>query len=437
MIFEPHQSFFFRERCQDDAFFLVLPCAFQDFPVLYAGIAPLEGDILLLRIILDAHQEMIYRPVWLRLHAREIVERAVSLVEGVALAIEIHREKLADPFFIFVGNTCRIAEFSCIRMHQDIDLRHVAQMLLIELRDAAVVIADAPLHMVQRFDRDAVFIADVVHKIVIVVTSEVRTHHRIGQGIDLSDEIVIAIVHIDVFQPVAIRPQLPEGGVCHVLQVRRAKEFRILVIEFLRICHHDALEIQIFDDVVSEDRGIAPPIFEHQVQCLLRKRLAFFIVLLDVFLRDGHVAIVLQGLQVLAELLSPDQCRGVSDAVDTEVRKRDEARIGRGAHLTLGIGLVCLSMEKEGIEQVERRDDEGDLHQGPRPLHAVLMSGIRFLPQRHGFSPAFCSALWCFSISFFFFFSASRTSAGVMRVPQVSFQKVNHATGICQSRTAS
>ena len=38
---------------------------------------------------------------------------------------------------------------------------------------------------------------------------------------------------------------------------------------------------------------------------------------------------------------------------------------------------------------------------------------------------------------FLFFLAASAKSAGVIRVPQVDFQKVNQATGICQSSTAS
>ena len=66
--------------------------------------------------------------------------------------------------------------------------------------------------------------------------------------------------------------------------------------------------------------------------------------------------------------------------------------------------------------------------------HVIVFHGIlRILQWSSPFFPFRAS----FSCRFFVSFSISARSAGVNRVPQVDFQKVNQATGICQSRTAS
>ena len=67
--------------------------------------------------------------------------------------------------------------------------------------------------------------------------------------------------------------------------------------------------------------------------------------------------------------------------------------------------------------------------------HLIPMNCITHV--RSPFFSSFSSFCSFFCSFFFFFFASSARSAGVSRVPQVDFQKVNQATGICQSRTAS
>ena len=55
---------------------------------------------MLIDIVLDAHEQMVDWPVRLWLHAREIVDTAVALIEAIPLSIEIHREKITHPLFI-------------------------------------------------------------------------------------------------------------------------------------------------------------------------------------------------------------------------------------------------------------------------------------------------------------------------------------------------
>ena len=122
-------------------------------------------------VVLDAHQKMVHRPIGLGLHAGQVVEAAVSLVERIAFAIEIDGEELADPFFILFGNREGITKFPGIRVHQHVHRRHIAQAALVELLQAAVVVAHAALHMVQGFHRDAILVTDIIHQVMVVVAA--------------------------------------------------------------------------------------------------------------------------------------------------------------------------------------------------------------------------------------------------------------------------
>ena len=153
---------------------------------------------------------MIDRPIRLRLHPCEIVEAASPLIKHKALTIEIHRKEIANPTLIDRANQRMIAETPRIRMHQDMCLRHIAEFILIDITQAHVIIAHTRLHMAFALRRKIILVADVIHQIVIVTSSEVGAHHIKPQRIDFPNKIIVAIEHIDVFQTVSVCPHLPE-----------------------------------------------------------------------------------------------------------------------------------------------------------------------------------------------------------------------------------
>ena len=103
-----------------------LPCA-AGIPIAFH-----KGKILI-RIISNPHNQMIDRPIWLRLHPREIVETAPALVQHIALTVEVHREKFADPTLIDRADLRMIAKFPRICVEQYMRLRHAAKLLLIHI----------------------------------------------------------------------------------------------------------------------------------------------------------------------------------------------------------------------------------------------------------------------------------------------------------------
>ena len=118
------------------------------------------------------------------------------------------------------------------------------------------------------------------------------------------------------------------------------------MVEFLRVRHHDALEIEILQDLVSEDGGISAAVFKHEVHGFLRQRRTALVVALDVLMGDGHVTFCLQRFQMLAKLLLADQGRRIADTIHAEVGKRDETGICGSTHLFFLKGLVGFLVEK-------------------------------------------------------------------------------------------
>ena len=227
------------------------------------------------------------------------------------------------------------------------------------------------------------------------------------------------------------------------MQILWHEKFRILLRELLRIGHHRCLEVQILHDLLREDCRIPPPILEHQIEGARRQRPPVAVVVEDVLLRDRDIALIPQLRQLPAQLLLANERARIADTVDTEVRKCNKALI----HVTdiiickRYIGFEC---KEEIHNDIDCRNQDDKLHADTYLFPSVLPSckilmtdfygGIRRgFPLVHPTPPISIFFACSFSC---FFFSSSR-SACVRRVPHVVFQNVTHATGICQSSTAS
>ena len=220
-----------------------------------------------------------------------------------------------------------IAETSCIRMHQDMCLRHIAEFILIDITQPHVVIADAFLHVTFTLDGDIIFVANVIHQVVIIAAAEVRSYHVKPQRVDFPDKVIVAIEHIDVFQTVSVRSHLPERGFLHLVQILRREKFRILLRELLRIGHHRRLEVQILHDLLREYRRIPPPVLEHQIEGARRQRFLLTIVVEDILLRDRDIALIVQLCELSAQLLLADERARIADTIDAKIGERDKAAI--------------------------------------------------------------------------------------------------------------
>ena len=386
---------------------------------------------------------MIDRPIWLRLHPRQIVEAAPPLIQHKALAVEVHREKFANPTLIDRTDARIVAESPRIRVHQHMGLRHIAELHLIDVAQPHIVIAYALLHMTVTLYGQIVLVPNIVHQIVIVTAAEIGTNHIKAQGIDLPDEIVIAVKDVDVFEAVAVRAQFPERGCLHLAEILRFQKFRILVCKLLGIGHDCRLEVEILHDLLRKDRRIPSPILEHQIERTRRQRLPIAIVVENIPLRDRHIALIVQFRQLSAQLLLADERTRIADAVDAEVGKCNKAAI-LSAHIRVGKGLIRLKCKEEICNDVQRREQNHNLYADAHFLPSVLppckilktdftrkiLRGFLLLHP----APPTCIFFAC---SFSCFFFNSSKSACVRRVPHVVFQNVTHATGICQSSTAS
>ena len=387
---------------------------------------------------------MVDRPVWLRLHPRQIIETAVPSVEHKALTVEVHREQLADPTLVSGTDGSVIAKLPRIRMHQYMGHRDVAKLLLVDVAQAHIVVGDAIFHVSLALHRHTIRIADVVHQIVIVLASEIGTHHIETERIQLSEIVIVAVEYVDVFQPIAVRPHLPEARILHLAEIARHKELRIIQCKLLGIGHHRRLEVEILHDLLCEDCRIAPPVLKHEVEGTRRQIFSLPIVVQNIALADRDIALPMQFRQMATQLILSDQRARIAHAIHAKIRNGDKAVI-----LPIGIrrriGDVRLQREEQiddnrchDGEQEQLRDNADALVAVlflckillPRKIHRQRRGGLLFL---HPASTAF--------IFFAVFLSCLRfcssTSAAVMRVPHVVFQKVTHATGICHSSTAS
>ena len=145
------------------------------------------------------------------------------------------------------------------------------------------------------------------------------------------------------------------------------------MIEFFRIGHHDALEIQIFQNIIGKEGGVPPSVFKHEVQRFGRQGLSFLIVFQDVIVGNGDIAFILQGFQVLLKLLLPDKGGRIADAVHAEIRQGDEPGVRGAAHIAFFEGMVGFHMEKQEVKAYQCRQDCQDFKEGADFLHPVLV----------------------------------------------------------------
>ena len=250
-------------------------------------------------------------------------------------------------------------------------LGHIAEFLTVDVAKTRVVVGDAPLHLALALRRYAVLVADVVHQIMIVAAAEVAAHHIEAQRVEFAEEVIVAVENIDVGETVAVRSHLPECRAFHLVQVLGTQELRVLLGKFLGIRHHRRLEVQILHDLLREDRRVAPPVLEHEEERALGQLLSLAIVVENVLLRDGHIALALKLGEMAAQLFLADERRCIAVSVDAEVGEGDEALV-LCARRRSSRRVVRLEREKKLHEHEERCGDAGELQGGAHLLAAVL-----------------------------------------------------------------
>ena len=250
-------------------------------------------------------------------------------------------------------------------------LGHIAEFLTVDVAKTRVVVGDAPLHLALALRRHAVLVADVVHQIMIVAAAKTAAHHIKAQRVKLAEEVVVAVENIDVGETIAVRSHLPECRVFHLVQVLGTQELRVLLGKFLGIRHHRRLEVQILHDLLREDRRVAPPVLKHEEERALGQLLSLAIVVENVLLRDGHIALALELGEMAAQLLLADERRCIAVSIDAEVGNGDEALV-LCARRCSSRRVVRLECEKKLHEHEERGGDAGELQGGAHLLAAVL-----------------------------------------------------------------
>ena len=139
------------------------------------------------------------------------------MVEAVPFPVEIHFKKIPYPLLVLRRHAGRIAEVARIGMHEDVYRRHVSQFVGVNVPKRPVVIGYAPFHVVHRFHGNPVLVTDEIHEVMVVISSQALLHHSIFQRVDFTDEMVVPVKHVDIFQPVAVGSHFPVGGLFHVL----------------------------------------------------------------------------------------------------------------------------------------------------------------------------------------------------------------------------
>ena len=363
-----------RHGRQDQGLVPRLKRTFHEFPRRPALLRPFHKGKIVIRIVFDAHEQVIDRPIRLRLHTREIIQTAPALIEHEPLTVKIHWKEVTYPAFIDRADQRMIAEPPRICVHQDVRLRHIAEFLLIDVAQTHIVVADTLLHMTLALHGNIILIPDVVHQIVVVASPEIGAYHIKAQRVDLTDEIVVPVKDVDVFQTVSVRPHLPEGRLLHLMKIPRTEKFRILMGKLLRIGHHRRFEVQILHDLLRKDRRIPPPILKHQIKGARRQRFFLAVVVEDVLLCDGHIALIVQLRQLAAQLLLADQRARVADAVNTEIRERNKAAI-----LRTDRGIIKCHI---GLERKEETQKDGECHKQNDKLHNDTRHFPAVLPPR-------------------------------------------------------
>ena len=257
-------------------------------------------------------------------------------------------------------------------MHEHMRLGHVAEFLRVDVAKTRVVVGDAPFHLALALRRHAVLVADVVHQVVVVAAAKIAAHHVEAQRVKLAEKVVVTVENIDVGEAIAVRPHLPEGRAFHLVQVLGTQELRIFLGKLLGVRHHRRLEVQVLHDLLREDRRVAPPVLEHEEERTLGQVLALAVVVEDVLLRDGHIALALKLGEMAAQLLLADERRGIAVSIDAEVGEGDEALVFRPCRRSRR-GVVRLEREKQ-LEDRDERDGDADEFHGCAHLLAAVLS---------------------------------------------------------------
>ena len=250
-------------------------------------------------------------------------------------------------------------------------LGHIAEFFRIDVAKTRVVVGDAPLHLALALRRHAVLVADIVHQVVVVAAAKTAAHHIKAQRVKLTEKVVVAVENIDVSEAVAVRSHLPECRAFHLMQILGTQELRVLLGELFGIRHHRRLEVQILHDLLRENRRVAPPVLKHEEERALGQLLSLAIVVEDVLLRDGHIALALKLGEMAAQLLLADERRGIAVSIDAEVGEGDEALVFRPCRRSRR-GVVRLEREKQLEDRDERDGDADEFHGCAHLLAAVL-----------------------------------------------------------------
>ena len=167
------------------------------------------------------------------------------------------------------------------------------------------------------------------------------------------------------------------------------------------------------------------------------------IVVQNILLRNRHIALCTQVCQMRTQLLLADACARVTDAIHAKIGERNKAVILTAAR-GFCKGFVRPQSKKELHDANEDHRNKKDFKNSAIDFPPILLCRIcrvadcifryilhsRLLPHPAPPTPIFACSFSCFLLS-------SSRSACVRRVPHVVFQNVTHATGICQSSTAS
>ena len=220
-VLKKEQALAVRLRRQDNLFCFELAFSSQLQPFFcFLGVALHKLNWLRL-VMRNTHQQMICIPVGLRLHTRKVIDAAFFIIPAIALAVKVHSEQLCNPLFIDSADIRIVAEPACIRVHQRISLRHIAKLLLINIAQLLIVIADAVLHHVIAFLREKAFVAHIIHQVMVIFAAHIRRYHRMLERRQLAQIIIIAVIAVDERQTIAIRAHLPEAVAFEVAQLFR------------------------------------------------------------------------------------------------------------------------------------------------------------------------------------------------------------------------
>ena len=112
---------------------------------------------------------------------------------------------LVDPAHVFV-----VAVTSRVSVHEGIGLRHKADIFGVNIPQHRIVINHTVFHSLVAFYRKVLIVADVIHQIMVVITTYHPGQMGIHQRVHIAQIIIPSVKHIDVVQTVTVCTQFPE-----------------------------------------------------------------------------------------------------------------------------------------------------------------------------------------------------------------------------------